>query len=45
VVGARDFLKIGVGELAVDAVNQRAHFSGVNKESFAFAGADAPFSS
>ncbi len=32
VIGARDFLQVGVGELAVDAVDEGAEFAGVNEQ-------------
>ena len=34
-IGAGDFLQVGVGELAVDAVDEGAEFAGVDEEGFA----------
>ena len=43
VVGAGDFLQVGACQLAVDAVDQRAHFPGVNEERLFAAVAKTPF--
>ena len=43
VVGSRDFLEVTVGELAVDAVDEGAHFPGVDEKGFFAALAEAAF--
>jgi len=43
VVGAGDFLKVGVGEFAVDAVDEGAEFAGVDEEGLFAAVAEAAF--
>jgi len=43
VIGADDFLEVGFGQLAVDAVNERAHFPRVNEQGFTFAIAEFGF--
>ena len=36
-IGVHDLRVIGIGQLAVDAVDERADFAGVDEERFAFA--------
>ena len=42
-VGGRDFLQVGVGQLAVDAVDQGAEFAGIDEEGLFAAVAEAAF--
>ncbi len=42
-VGGGDFLQVGVGQLAVDAVDEGAEFAGVDEERLFAAVAEAAF--
>ena len=43
VIGGRDFVEVGVGQLAVDAVDEGAEFAGVDEEGLFAAVAEAAF--